>query len=261
MSDARRGHALVLTGVIAKHEFGRLARSSATWVVAALFVAIAAWLFLSQLEHWLNAQTGIGLQDHPPGLAGFLGTSYLGPLSVVLTVLAPLYAMRGFSDEFREATWALWQSSPVPTTSVVLGKLLGTLLALLIPVGLAVSMIAVMRVWTPLDLGVLASGIAGLALCTCAAAAAGLYCSSLVRQPLLAAVMTIALLGFLWLLGSTGGASDVLNAMTALSPGNHLSGFLQGYPSSGDVVYFGLFALLFVILTIIRLDALRHSGD
>ena len=247
--------------LVARHECGRLLRSGATWVIAALFVALAAWLFLSRLEHWLGAQTSIGLQDHPPGLAGFLGTSYLAPLSVVLAVLAPLYAMRTFSDEYRDATWALWQSSPVPSTAIVLGKLAGTLASLAIPVGIAIGMIVVMSFWTRLDTGVVIAGAAGVILCTTASAAAGLYCSSLVRQPMLSAVMAIALLAFLWLLGSARGVADWLDTLTALSPGSHLSGFLQGYPTTGDVAYFLLFTLLFVVLTLIRLDSLRHIGD
>lgn len=261
MSHAASPSRIAMTSVIAKHEFGRLARSSATWVVAALFVGIAAWLFLSQLERWLASQTQIALQDHAPGLAGFLSSSYLGPLCVVLTVLAPLYAMRTFSDEFRDATWALWQSSPVPTSAVVLGKLLGTLAALSIPIGVATGMILSMRLWTPLDVGVLASSIIGLLLVTMASAAAGLYCSSLVKQPMLAAVMAIALLGVLWLLGSASSLSPSLAMVAQVSPGSHLAGFLQGFPSTANLAYFVLFTALFVILTAIRLDALRHVGN
>ncbi len=250
-----------MTATVARHEFTRLLRSSATWVVAALFVAAAAWLFLSQVEHWLDAQASIGLQDHPPGLAGFLGTTYLAPLSVVLAVLAPFYAMRSFSEEYREATWSLWQSSPVPVTAVVLGKLIGTLAALAIPVGTAIAMVLIMMVWTQLDLGVFASSAAGLLLCTMASTAAGMYCSSLVKQPMLGAVLAIVLLGVLWLIGSTTGVAPSLDALAALSPGQHLSGFLQGYPNTGDVAYFLLFTGVFVVLTLIRLDALRQLGD
>lgn len=252
---------LSMTWLVARHECARLLRSSASWVIAALFAALAAWLFLSRLEHWLSAQTSIGLQDHPPGLAGYLGSNYLAPLAVVLAVLAPLYAMRSFSDEYRDATWALWQSSPVPTTAIVFGKLMGTCLALTVPLVVAVSMILAMAVWTPLDAAVVASGALGLALCTAASAAAGLYCSSLVRQPMLAAIMAIALLAFLWLLGSTTGVTPWLDALASLSPGSHLAGFLQGYPNTADLAYFGLFTVLFAVLTLIRLDALRHTSD
>ncbi len=252
---------LSMTLLVARHECTRLLRSSASWIIAALFAGIAAWLFLTQLEHWLNAQTRIGLQDHPPGLAGFLGSNYLAPLAVVLTILAPLYAMRSFSDEYRDATWALWQSSPVPTTAIVLGKLIGAWVALAVPLLVAIGMIVAMTLWTPLDAAVVASGALGLALCTAASAAAGLYCSSLVRQPMLAAVMAVALLAFLWLLGSTTGVAPWLDALASLSPGNHLAGFLQGYPDTADLSYFVLFTALFTVLTLIRLDALRHSSD
>ena len=179
----------------------------------------------------------------------------------MLAVLAPLYAMRSFSDEYREATWALWQSSPVPTTAIVFGKLMGTCLALTVPLLVVIGMIIAMAIWTPLDAAVVASGALGLALCTVASAAAGLYCSSLVRQPMLAAIMAIALLAFLWLLGSTTGVAPWLDALAILSPGSHLAGFLQGYPNTADLAYFVLFTVLFAVLTLIRLDALRHTSD
>lgn len=252
---------LSMTLLVARHECHRLLRSSASWVIAALFTALAAWLFLSRLEHWLNAQASIGLQDHPPGLAGFLGSNYLAPLAVVITILAPLYAMRSFSDEYRDATWALWQSSPVPATAIVFGKLAGTLAALGIPLGIAIGMIVAMSLWTSLDAAVVASSVVGIGLCTAASTSAGLYCSSLVKQPMLAAIMAVSLLAFLWLLGSTTGVSPWLDALGALSPGSHLAGFLQGYPATGDLAYFLLFTLLFALLTLIRLDALRHVGD
>ena len=78
---------------------------------------------------------------------------------------------------------------------------------------------------------------------------------------MLAAIMAIALLAFLWLLGSTTGVTPWLDALASLSPGSHLAGFLQGYPNTADLAYFGLFTVLFAVLTLIRLDALRHTSD
>jgi len=250
-----------MIGVVFRHELGRLARSAQSWVVAAGFAGLAGYLLLGQLERWIAEQDAIRLQDHAPGLAGFLGVNLLAPLAVVIGLLAPLYAMRAFADEFRERTWSLWQSSPVPLMALVGGKLAAVVTAMLLPIGIAIALVLMLRPFTPLDAGVVASSALGLLLCAAATASAGLYCSSLVRQPLAAAAGALALVLWLWLLGSLGAQAPWARALAQLSPGQHLSGFFQGYPRSADVLYFLLFTATFYVLTVIRLDALRHAGD
>lgn len=251
-----------MIGTIARHDIGRLARAAQSWIVAALFAGLAGYLFLTQLERWIAAQDALRLQDHPPGLAGFLGVNMLGPLAIAIGVLAPLYAMRSFADEFRDRTWALWQSSPVPLWSLAIGKLLAVVAAMSVLVAIAVVMIASLAAFARLDVAVLASGALGLLLCAAATASIGLYCSSLVRQPLAGAAFAIVAVLLLWLIGSAAGSSPWLSALAQLSPGQHLAGFVQGYPASGDALYFVVCTALFTTLTVIRLDALRHgSGD
>lgn len=250
-----------MTGLVARHELRRLAGSAQSWVVAALIAALAGWLFLRRLEAWLAVQDELRLQDHAPGLAGFLGTGFLAPLSIVLSVVAPLYAMRGFAEDRRDGVWPLWQSSPVSATSLVLGRFAGIGLVLCAFVALGVAMILSLAPFAAIDLPTVASGAAGLLLCTLAAGALGLWCSSLVRAPLAGATVAIALVLLAWLLGSATFAQPLLATLTALSPGTHLSGFFQGVPSSGDAAWFLLAIALFLGLSVIRLDALRHAGD
>jgi len=249
-----------MIATVARHDIGRLARAAQSWVVAALFAALAGYLFLTQLERWIAAQDALRLQDHPPGLTGFLGVNVLGPLAIAIGVLAPLYAMRSFADEFRERTWALWQSSPVPLWSLAIGKLIAVVAAMSVLVMIAVGMIASLAAFARLDMAVLASGALGLLLCAAATASIGLFCSSLVRQPLAGAAGAIAAVMLLWLVGSAAGTSAWLAALAQLSPGQHLASFFQGYPASGDALYFVLCTALFTALTVIRLDALRHGS-
>ncbi len=249
-----------MIGIIARHQGLSLLRSAQTWVIAAILAGLFGFLFLQQLEAFIGVQDQLALQDYPVGLSGFMSVRYLQPLALAFSFIAPLFAMRAFSDEFRQHTYALWQSSPVSTTALVLGKFAGLCLVLFVFVVIAVGMLLIMRIFVPIDLPVIASSAIGLMLCSCAAAACGLFFSSLTRHNLVAIVSSLALLILLWLLGSANFGELPIQFVSQLSIANHLSGFFQGYLQSASVSYFVLMSALFLALAIVRLDSLRQNG-
>lgn len=249
-----------MLGVITRYEASRLVRAPQTWVLFALVAGLLAWLFLSAVDAFVRLQPTLATQDHAPGLTGFVATRFLASAAVVLAVLCPLLAMRGFSDEQRQGTMPLWLSAPVSSTTLVLGKYLGLVLVLLIPVVLAVGMPLGMAAFVRIDIGVLLSALLGLMLCVSAFTAIGLFFSSLTSQPLIAIIASLMLILLLWLLGSVQFQALPLQFLSLLGPPAHLAGFFQGYLSSGAVAYFVLLAGLFVVLSVLRLDALRHVG-
>jgi len=248
-------------GTIAKFESGSLLRSPQTWIVCAVIAAIFGYLFLQSLEQFLTIQPSLALQDHPPGLTGFLSARFLATLAPLFSVLGPLFAMRSFSDEFRHQTLALWQSSPVSNIALVLGKFMGVLVPLMLLALLAAVMPAVMGLMVDIDILTLLSASFGLLLCAAACAAIGVYFSSLTKQPLIAIAASLGLVAMLWLLGSANFTNPVMQGLQQLSISHHLSGFFQGYLQSKDIFYFVLLTGLFLALTVIRLGSLRNSGS
>jgi len=249
-----------MIAIIARHECASLLRSAQTWVVAAILALLFAYLFLQQLESFLSVQDQLALQDYPVGLSGYLSVRYLQPLALAFTFVAPLFAMRSFSDEFRQHTYALWQSSPVSSTSLVLGKFAGLSAVMILLVAIAVGMLLIMRLFVPIDLSVVLCAALGLLLCSSAATACGLYFSSLTQHNLIAIIASLALLVLLWLIGGANFGELPIQAIAQLSIANHLSGFFQGYLQSDDVAYFLLFTGMFLGLCIVRLDSLRQNG-
>ena len=249
-----------MIAVVAKHESASLLRSGQTWIMAALLTGLFGFLFLKQLEVFIDIQGQLATQDHPIGLSGYMSVRYLEPLALAFTLVAPLFAMRSFSEEFRQQTYALWQSSPVSSTSLVIGKFLGVFVVLAGLVLLAVLMLLFMRLFVSIDLSLLLTSGLGLLLCTAACTACGLYFSSLTQHSLVAIVASLALLLILWMLGSADAGTFALQGLHNLSIANHLHGFFQGYIQTRDLAYFALVTGLFLGLTIIRLDSLRQSG-
>jgi ABC-2 type transport system permease protein len=111
---------------------------------------------------------------------------------------------------------------------------------------------------TELDLGKLAAGLLGLTLLLAAFAAIGLYMSALTDQPTIAAISTFGLLLLLWIIDWAGNSEAQVSGLFAyLSMLRHYETLLKGLLHSTDVVYYLLVTVLFLGLSIRRLDADR----
>ena len=249
-----------MIGVIAKHESASLLRLPVTWIISALLTCVFAFLFLQQLEVYLTRQAELALLDHPPGLTAWLATRFVAPASIVTLILGPLFAMRSFSDEFRLDTLSLWQSSPISTTALVLGKFLGVTAVLCAALSVTLLMFLGISLVGTLDWLQVGSAMLGLYLLAAACAATGLFFSSLTRHAMVAVLASLATLALVWLIGTSSFNSVPVPGIQQSSLANHIGSFHQGYIASNDMLYFVLYVALFLALTVIRLDALRHMN-
>jgi ABC-2 type transport system permease protein len=195
-----------------------------------------------------------------PGVTDLIAAPLLGDAAIVLLLVTPLITMRILSEERRNGTLSLLFSAPVSMTEIVLGKYLGVLGFFLILLAMVVLMPLSLLAGTPLDLGKLAAGTLGLGLLLAAFSAAGLYMSSLTEQPTVAAISTFGLLLLLWILDWAGkGGTEVSGLLHYLSLLRHYESLLRGLVNSTDILYYLLFVITFLGLSIRRLDADRLS--
>ncbi len=247
-----------MIGIIAKHEGISLLRLPITWIIAALLSWVFAFLFLQQVEVYLERQAELALLDHPPGLTAWLTTRFIAPASIITLLLGPLFSMRSFSDEYRLDTLALWQSSPVGTTALVLGKFLGVTAVLCATLSVTLVMFIGLSFLGTVDWLQVTAALSGLYLLAAACTATGLFFSSLTRHAMVAVLASLATLALVWLIGTASFTAIPIPGFQAASLASHIGGFHQGYVATNDVLYFVLYIALFLALTIIRLDALRH---
>jgi ABC-2 type transport system permease protein len=114
---------------------------------------------------------------------------------------------------------------------------------------------------TSLDWGKLAAAALGLFLLLASFSAAGLFLSSLVKQPVIAAVTTFGLLIFLVVLYLSGKSHETGSEIFIyLSHFSHFWSFIQGIFDSADIAYYLLFISGFIILTIQKIDNERLQG-
>lgn len=243
---------------IAARELRSLFLSPLAWSVLAVVQFIMAWLFLTQLDRFMQAQSRLLEMKGAHGVTYYVAAQMYGSASIILLMVVPLLTMRLVSEERRSGTLSLLLSAPVSMTEIVLGKFCGLFGFLLIMLGMITLMPLSLYAGTHLDIGQLASGFLGLALLLGAFAAAGLFISSLTRQPVVAAISTFGLLLLLWIINWAAGSGEKASAIFAYaSLLQHYSALIKGEFDSSDVIYYLLFIAGFLGLSIRRLDAYR----
>jgi ABC-2 type transport system permease protein len=245
--------------VIAVRELRAMFLSPLAWAILAVVQLILAYVFLVQVDLFVQWQPRLAALEGAPGVTEVVAAPLFRTAAVVLLLVVPLLTMRLVSEERRARTLPLLLSAPVSMTEIVLGKYLGLLTFLGLVVGLTALMPLSLLAGGDLDLGLFAAGVLGLALVVASFAAAGLFLSAVTDQPTVAAVSTFGLLLLLWILdwaGSAGGeqARSVIGYLSLLT---HYDALLKGVFDTRDVAYYLLFTVTFLVFAIRRLDADR----
>ncbi|MGH8322168.1 MAG: ABC transporter permease [Gammaproteobacteria bacterium] len=247
---------MILT--IAGRELKHLFLSPLAWCVLAVIQFIVAWMFLVQVDNFLKFAPTLAGMASAPGVTDAVAAPMFSAASVVMLLVVPIMSMRLIAEERRSGTLSLLLSAPVSMTEIVLGKYLGLLTFLLIMLALITLMPLSLAVGTHLDYGKLFSGVLGLGLLLGAFAAAGLFISTLTKQPVVAAVSSFGLLLLLWIISWAGRGDDRFSPVFHyLSMLDHYSSLLSGTFDTTDALYYVLFIVTFLVLSIRRLDAYR----
>lgn len=241
---------------LAARELYNLFISPLAWAILAVVQLIIGFMFLSQLETFLQWQAQIAMLEDAPSITEVIVTPVFGNAAIILLLVAPLLTMRLISEERRNQTLPLLFSAPISMSEIVLGKFVGILCFMLIMLALIALMPLSLLLGGELDLGVVASGLLGLTLLLASFSAIGLYISSLTNHPTVAAIITFGALLLLWII-NWASASDPDSLLAYLSLLKHLEPLLIGVFNSADISYFLLFICSFLILTIRRLDGDR----
>lgn len=246
---------MILT--IAKREFRSMFLSPLAWVILAVIQITLSWSFFSTIDYFFSIQSDLTTMKNAPGVTDLIATPLFEVSSIILLMIMPLLTMRQISEEKRNKTITLLLSSPVSLSEIVIGKYLGLIFFICTVLSLIILMPLSLSIGTELDFHKLFSGALGLFLVLAAFSAAGLYMSSLTDNPMIAAASTFGLLLFLWLLNNNTTTADSFNVLNYLSPHSHLAPLLRGILNTGDIAYFLLFIISFIVLSIRQLETQR----
>lgn len=247
--------------LIAVREFISLFLSPLAWSLLGVMQLILAWIFLNQVDAFVQLQPKLASIPDVPGVTELVAVPLLSSAASLLMLFIPLLSMRLLSEEYRSGSFSLLLSAPVSMTQIVLGKYFGLLgflglallLVLLMPLSLAFG--------TGLDWGHLAAAFLGLVLMTSAFAAIGLYISSLSQQPAVAAMGSYGVLLFLWIIGLAADANaETGQIFQWLSLQQHFQALQRGLVRTEDIIWYLLVILGFVLLCIRVLDTRRREA-
>ncbi len=245
---------------IAGRELRGLFLSPLAWSILAVVQLILAYMFLAQIDFFMQLQPRLPTLPGAPGITEIVAVPLFGNAAMILLLIVPLITMRLISDERRNQTLPLLFAAPISMSTIVLGKFIGVMTFLLIMLLMILMMPLTLLLGSSLDFGVLAAATLGLFLLLASFAAVGLFMSSLTAQPTIAAVSTFGVLLLLWILDWAGNNADGGNGsdtLAYLSILRHYEALLKGVFNSADVIYYLLFITVFLVLSIRRLDAER----
>ena len=244
---------------IARKELKILFSSPLAWVILALVQCVLTWVFLGHLGTFLQIQPQLVKIANPPGLTEMVVAPLFAMAAVVLLMITPLLTARLIAEERRNHTLTFLVSAPISVADIVLGKFLGLMIFFSAVIALAVALPVSLLAGGSLDFGLLLGNVAGLFLLSACFVSLGLYISALSAQPATAGAGTLGVLLGLWVIDNVADDNKV-SVTHNFSLLAHYEGFNRGVIDTFDLAYFALFVLIFLALSIRRMDRERISG-
>ncbi len=245
---------------IAGRELRSLFLSPLAWSVLGVVQFIFAYIFLAQLNTFIQVQPQLANLENAPGATELIATPLFATSAIIFMLVIPLITMRVIAGERANNSLTLLFSAPLSMTEIILGKFFGVLGFLICMAVLLAAMPLSLGFSGTLDYGLLFSAWLGLLLLVASFTAIGVYMSSLTQQPVVAAISTFGILLMLWILDwSSDKVSDpnATGALEYLSILRHFEAMAKGLFSSADLMYFIIISASFLILSIRRLDGDR----
>lgn len=176
----------------------------------------------------------------------------LSNMAVTLLFISPLITMRLIAEERRSGTIETLMTDPVREVDVIAGKFLAAIffyVMLLVPTFVYVAILR--RVGNP-DMGPLLSGYLGLVLMGSVFMSIGVLASSLSKNQIVAGVISLVVLLFLWVVGWAGEVMPgrFAKLFSYLDMFGHFEPFQKGIIDTKDIIYYVTTTVLFLFLAV-----------
>jgi ABC-2 type transport system permease protein len=231
---------------IARREISSYFYSPIAYVALALFLLATGFFFQ---------------RDFEPGQPAGLRTVFDWMVWLMVFVI-PVLSMNLLAQEWSSGTIESLMTAPVGEADVVLGKFLGALGFFAVLLSPTLVYVLLLRMYSRLDFGPIFAGYLGLILVGAMFVAIGLFCSSLTRSQVVAAVIAVAILFVVTIAPFLLQAN--LSTLSAFWRGVADQGvytryidFSKGVIDSGHVVFFLAITAVFLFLTMKVLESRR----
>lgn len=188
--------------------------------------------------------------------------SFLWNLSIVTLFIAPLLTMRLYAEERKTGTIELLFTYPVTDAAALAAKFaaclttFAVLIAATLPGVIALALVAG-PAWK-----LIFCGYSGLFLMGCAFLSLGTFASTLTRNQIISAIITFGVLLVLWFIGEakTAVSPAVGSILEYVSVPKHFEALSKGLIDSRDILFFFVFSVFFLFLTLKQMSSYRWRG-
>lgn len=245
--------------LIVKKELKSFFRSPMGYVVSGLFCLVVGWMFMHQLEHFINNVQKVPV--HMRNQYDFTNEVIIKLFSNVnflLLFLTPILGMRSFSEEYRDKTIDLYFSSPISDFEIVIGKYIALLLQGCFLISMTFIYPLVLGNLEVSDLSFLFTGYAGLFFNFACYAVISVFASSLSHNQILSALGGFVMILLVWILGWFGQSSSnylVSQILNYCSVNYHFTHLLKGTVYLSDFVFYMSFITIGILMTKKRLES------
>ena len=248
---------------IAKTELQMLFYSPIAWLLLLCFVVQTSIIFIGICHRFVMEMDtyGISRMASVSLFARFREVGLWPQVQSFLYFYIPLLTMGMVSRDLSSGSIKLLYSSPISSTQIILGKYLCMVFyVLILMVVLAVYLIIGWVTIENFETGWILSGFLGVFLLACTYMAVGIFMSSLTTYQIIAAVGTFVVFMLMSVVGNWGQQYDIVGDITYwLSINGRAGTFINGMLCSEDLIYFPVIIVMFLALTIIRLNAVRQK--
>jgi ABC-2 type transport system permease protein len=235
------------------------------YVVCSIFVCITGVFFYNAMSYVSLLATRVAQYQVETGvsLSEVLLRPIFADISMLMVFIVPIISMRMYAEEKAQGTIELLFTYPITDSKVLAAKYLAGMSVLVCMLAISAALMPLMTVVTIPDWGIVFSSYLGLILMGGAILALGVFASSLTKNQIVAAALTLGLVLGFWVMGWFAGTipntaiSEFLQEISLIS---HLNRFFKGMISIKDIVFYLCFSLFFLSVTLRILDSHRWRG-
>ena len=212
------------------------------YIVLFFFLIVTGVIFINLIGNLVDPR----VMAPDPALSYFFRSSWL-----MLILLAPVLTMRLFSEELRSGSIEILMTAPITEAQVVAGKYLAALTfyaCLWLPT-LAYALLIARQ--SEVDWGPVAAGYVGILGIGALLLSVGTFASAMTRSQLVAAMVAVALVFLLFLLGIFESQVDkewLKQAVSYVNLWDHIDEFARGIVDTRRLAYYGTGVLFFLFL-------------
>ncbi len=215
------------------------------------YVAMTLFLFAAGFSFW---------DDFTPGQPAVM-RSIFEHMVWLLVFVIPVLCMGLISQEWATGTIETLMTAPLDETEVVMGKFLGSFSFFVILLAPTLIYVIMLRFYADPDYGPIFCGYLGLLLVGALYISISLFCSSLTRSQVVAAVASAAILLVTsivpWYASNRATLTGFWRSAADQGVLNHYADFSKGIIGTGNLVYFLASTAVFLFLTVKVLESRR----